>query len=120
MRKRGFKGKVVKKRALKAATVCRCYDDLQLAALDAFEADDDIVEIQMNIGLDDAELKLYMTDFLCKRTNGSYFVRECAFRKVLLRPQTVKLLDGSRNYWQRKGIRDWGIIVEIVIHDDEE
>lgn len=39
MRKRDFKGKVVKKRALKAATVCRCYDDLQLAALDVFEAD---------------------------------------------------------------------------------
>lgn len=73
MRKRDFKGKVVKKRALKAATICRCYDDLQLAALDAFEADDDIIEIQMNIGLDDAELKLYMTDFLCKRI-GVHFL----------------------------------------------
>ena len=56
MRKRDFKGKVVKKRVSKAATICRCYDDLQLAALDAFEADDDIIEIQMNIGLDDAEV----------------------------------------------------------------
>lgn len=119
MRKRDFKGKVVKKRALKAATVCRCYDDLQLKALDVFEADDDIVEIQMNIGLDDAELKLYMTDFLCKRTNGSYLVRECAFRKVLLRPQTVKLLDSSRNYWHRRGVRDWGIIVEVTIREEE-
>ena len=119
MRKRDFKGKVVKKRALKAATICRCYDDLQLAALDAFEADDDIIEIQMNIGLDDAELKLYMTDFLCKRENGECLVRECTFRKVLLRPQTVKLLDGSRNYWHRRGIKDWGIIVEVIVNDEE-
>lgn len=119
MRKRDFKGKVVKKKVSKAAAICRCYDDLQLAALDVFEADDNIVEIQMNVGIDDAELKLYMTDFLCKRKNGEFLVRECAFRKVLLRPQTVKLLDGSRNYWHRRGVPDWGIVVEVVLHEKE-
>lgn len=119
MRKKDFKGKVVKKKVSKSKAVCRCYNDLQLAALDRFEADDDIIEIQMNIGLDDAELKLYMTDFLCKRENGDYLVRECAFRKVLLRPQTVKLLDLSRNYWHRRGVKDWGIVVEVFIHGEE-
>ena len=84
-----------------------------------FEADEDIVEIHMNVEIDDTELKLYMTDFLCKRKNGDYLVRECAFRKVLLRPQTVKLLDGSRNYWGRRGVKDWGIVVEVVVHEQE-
>lgn len=49
MRKRDFKGKVVKKRVPKAATVCRCYDDLQLAALDVFEADNDTGILQSRV-----------------------------------------------------------------------
>ena len=39
-------------------------------------------------------------------------VRECVFRKYLMKPKTVKLLDASREYWFRKGISDWGLIID--------
>lgn len=39
-------------------------------------------------------------------------VRECVFKEHLGKPLTVKLLDASRDYWKRKGIRDWGIVID--------
>ena len=31
--------------------------------------------------------------------------------KYLTKPLTVKLLDFSRNYWLKRGIKDWGIVI---------
>ena len=39
-------------------------------------------------------------------------IRECVFRKNLTKPMTAKLLDESRNYWKRRGVTDWGIVVD--------
>lgn len=35
-------------------------------------------------------------------------VREYVFRKFLMKPLTVKLLDASRECWNRQGVTDWG------------
>jgi hypothetical protein len=47
-------------------------------------------------------------------------VRECVFRKKLSLPRTCKLLDLSREYWRRRGIEDWGIVVEAEKKENEE
>ncbi len=39
-------------------------------------------------------------------------VRECVFRKFLMKPMTVKLLDASREYWLRHGVMDWGVVID--------
>lgn len=39
-------------------------------------------------------------------------VRECVFRKLLSKPLTAKMLDASRVYWGKRGVLDWGIVVE--------
>ena len=39
-------------------------------------------------------------------------VRECVFRKFLMKPLTVKLLDASRDYWFRHGVTDWGVVID--------
>ncbi len=45
-------------------------------------------------------------------------VRECVFRKHLTKPMTAKLLDESRNYWRRRGVTDWGIVVDKKKEED--
>ena len=39
-------------------------------------------------------------------------VREYVFRKFLMKPLTVKLLDASREYWLRHGVSDWGLVID--------
>jgi hypothetical protein len=38
----------------------------------------------------------------------------------LTRPSTAKLLDLSRDYWRRRGVADWGIVIEKEVSGDEE
>jgi len=54
----------------------------------------------------------YTTDFVCTKADGDLMVRECVFRKNLLRPTTAKLLDVSRDYWLKHGVTDWGLVVD--------
>lgn len=42
-------------------------------------------------------------------------VRECVFRKFLMKPMTVKLLDASREYWRNRGVSDWGVVIDEKI-----
>ena len=51
-------------------------------------------------------------DFLVTRTDGDVFVRECVQRKFLTKPMTVKLLDASREYWLKRGVTDWGLVID--------
>ena len=112
MRKKNYKGRCVKKAVSKSQEVCRTYDNLQISALDALQADESIIEICCNVHLDSDEIKDYMTDFLCIKCDGDLIVRECVYRKMLMKPMTVKLLDMSREYWLRRGINDWGLIID--------
>ena len=108
MRKRNFKGRCDKRQIPKCAGICRTYDEIQRAYSDALASSDDIVEIRCNVPLDGLNLGAYTTDFVC----GGMMVRECVYRRHLTKPLTVKLLDASREYWQRHGITDWGIVID--------
>lgn len=112
MRKKNFKGKCEKRKVVKCADVCRTFDAIQTAYVDVLVENPNIVEFRCNFYLDGLEEGEYTTDFVCKRKDGDLMVRECVFRRLIEKPMTVKLLEASRNYWARRGVTDWGIVVD--------
>ena len=112
MRKKNFKGRCEKRIISKCSEVCRTYDPLQYAYADILQASDDIKEIKCNVLLDGLE---YISDFVCTKTDGDFMVRECVYRKLLMKPLTVKLLDTSREYWLKHGVTDWGLVIDEEI-----
>lgn len=111
MQKKNYKGRC-EKRSLSKCKVCRTYNPIQRAYSDILENDNSIKEFQCNVPLENSE---YTSDFLCTKTDGDLIVRECVQRKLLTKPRTVKLLDVSKEYWLKRGIEDWRIVI-----DDEE
>lgn len=112
MRKKGYKGRCEKKKLDKCKDICRTYDVIQAAYADILSGCEDIAEIRCNVFLDGLDIGEYTTDFVCVKSAGGLMVRECVFRKFLLKPMTVKLLDASRNYWLKHGVTDWGLVVD--------
>ncbi len=113
LRSKNFKGgRCVKKKLKKSEIVIRTYDKIQTVYADILDKDENVSEIRCNVVLEDLEDGEYTSDFLCVKKDGDYMVRECVFRKKLSLPRTCKLLDASREYWTRRGITDWGIVVE--------
>ena len=112
MRKKNFKGRCEKRMIGKCSEVCRTYDALQYAYADMLQASDEVVEIRCNVLLDGLEAGEYTSDFVCTKADGDLMVRECVYRKFLMKPLTVKLLDASRGYWLRHGVTDWGVVID--------
>lgn len=112
MRKKNFKGRCEKRVLPKCAEVCRTYDPIQYAFADMLQADEGIKEIRCNVPLDGLDLGEYTTDFVCVKSDGDLMVRECVYRKFLMKPLTVKLLDASKDYWLRHGVNDWGLVID--------
>ena len=108
MRKKNFKGRCEKRTISKCEEVCRTFDSIQYAYADVLQASEEIKEIRCNVSLDGEE---YTSDFVCVKSNGDLLVRECVDRRFLTKPLTVKLLDVSRLYWLRRGVTDWGLVV---------
>ena len=75
----------------------------------------DIKEIRCNYALDGFEPGEYSSDFVCKKVDGAYMVRECVDRRHLDKPMTIRLLEASRLYWLNKGITDWGIVINSEV-----
>lgn len=90
----------------------RAYSDIQAAYAERLEKGDEVKEFQCNVLLDGLEEGEYTSDFLCVKADGDFMVRECVERKFLMKPRTVKLLDASRNYWLRHGVKDWGFVID--------
>ena len=111
MRKKNFKGRCEKRTISKCEDVCRTFDSIQYAYADVLQASENIKEIRCNVPLDGLPDGEYTSDFVCTKTNGDLLVRECVERRFLTKPMTVKLLDASRLYWLRRGVRDWGLVV---------
>jgi len=109
MRKKNFKGRCEKRVISKCSEVCRTYDPLQYAYADILQASDNIKEIKCNVLLDGLE---YTSDFVCTKADGDLMIRECVYRKFLMKPLTVKLLDTSREYWLKRGATDWGLVID--------
>lgn len=111
MRKKNFKGRCEKRTISKCAEVCRTFDPIQYAYADVLQASEDIKEIRCNVPMDGLSVGDYTSDFVCTKTNGDLLVRECVDRRFLTKPLTVKLLDASRLYWLRRGVTDWGLVI---------
>lgn len=114
MRKVNFKGRCEKRVLSKCKSVFKSYDPIQNAYADILERNSSIVEIQSNVPLDGDDCNEYMSDFVCVTVDGECMVRECVIRKLLVKPLTGKLLDMSRNYWLRRGVKDWGIVTDAA------
>ena len=77
------------------------------------DKDDEIVEIQANYSLKGFSFgNNYTSDFVCKKSNGELKIRECIYRKNIMKPSVIKLLDEGRNYWLSRGVDDWGIVID--------
>lgn len=115
-----YKGRCTKKKLRKCQDVARLYDKIQIAYADKLEKDNSVKEIRCNVLLEGLEEGEFTSDFLCIKSDGDYMVRECVWRKKLTLPRTAKLLDASRKYWMRRGVTDWGIVIEKENNDDEK
>lgn len=111
MRKKSYKGRCTKRTVSKSKEVCKTYDDIAFKYLDVLEANKNIIEIKCNVPVNLSELGEYTTDFVCMKKDGDLLVRECVFRKLITRPSTIKLLDASREYWLKRGVTDWGLVI---------
>lgn len=112
MQKKNYKGRCEKRTISKCHGVCRTYNEIQSAYADVLQSDEEIKEIRCNVLLDGLQEGEYTSDFVCSKTDGDMMVRECVYRKHLLKPMTVKLLDASRDYWLRHGVLDWGLVID--------
>lgn len=112
MRKKNFKGRCEKRVISKCEGICRMYGEVQAAYADMLQADDAVEEIRCNVPLDDLAYREYTSDFVCIKAGGDVMVRECVQRKFLTKPMTIRLLDASKEYWERRGVTDWGIVID--------
>ena len=113
MRSKNFKGsKCVKMKLSKSDEVVKTFDNIQTAYAQILDKNENIQMIQCNVVLEEVENGEFTTDFLCTKIDGDLMVRECVFRKKLSLPRTCKLLDISREYWMKRGVNDWGIVIE--------
>ena len=112
MRPLNIKDRCTKKKLKKSDEVIRTYDKIQTAYAAILDANPNIQSICCNVPLEKMEEGEFTTDFLCTKVDGELMVRECVFRKKLSLPRTCKLLDASRDYWMKRGVMDWGIVIE--------
>ena len=112
MRPANIKDRCTKKKLKKSDEVIRTYDKIQTAYAEILDANPNIQSIRCNVPLEKMDAGEFTTDFLCTKVNGELMVRECVFRKKLSLPRTCKLLDASRDYWMKRGVMDWGIVIE--------
>ena len=113
MRKKTYKGRCEKRTLEKFTSICKTYDPIQTAYANILVENKNISEVRCNVILDE-ECSEYMTDFVCKKTDGDLMVRECISTKLLEKPLSMKLLDMSRTYWLRHGVTDWGLVVDAA------
>ena len=114
MRKKNYKGRCEKRILPKCKTVFKSYDPIQNAYADILESNPDVVEIQCNVELEGQDSENYTSDFVCVLCNGELMVRECVNRSHLSKPLTMKLLDISLGYWQSRGVKDWGLVIDAA------
>lgn len=112
MRKKVQKGRCEKRQIPKCNEILKTYDAVQNACADYLSVQDDIVEIRCNVILDGLEEGAEFTsDFVCTKKGGDLLVRECVYRKQLDLPRSAKLLELSREYWAKRGVTDWRIVI---------
>lgn len=121
MKPKGYKRTRCEKRSMSkcADGVARTYNVIESRYADKLEENPDVKEFRCQVLLEGLEMGEYCSDFVATKMDGDLMVRECVFRKHLTKPMTAKLLDASRLYWMRRGVTDWGIVVEKKEAADE-
>lgn len=114
MKPKGYKRTRCEKRTMSkcADGVARTYNVIESRYADKLQENPDVKEFRCQVLLEGLEMGEYCSDFVATKVDGDLMVRECVFRKYLTKPMTAKLLDASRIYWKRRGVTDWGIVVE--------
>ena len=114
MKPKGYKRTRCEKRSMSkcADGVARTYNALESKYAEKLEQNPDVKEFRCQFLLEGLEAGEYCSDFVATKMDGDLMVRECVFRKNLIKPMTAKLLDASRGYWLRRGVTDWGIVVD--------
>lgn len=114
MKPKGYKRTRCEKRTMSkcADGVARTYNAIESSYAEMLQENPDIKEFRCQVLLEGLEIGEYCSDFVAVKTDGDLRIRECVYRKDLRKLKTAKLLDASRNYWRRRGIEDWGIVVE--------
>lgn len=112
MRKKSYKGRCQKRTLSKCQGICRTYDSIQYAYADILQDSSEVKEFRCNVLLEGLDIGEYTSDFVCTKNNNEIMVRECVQRKHLTKPLTVKKLDSSRNYWLKRGVVDWGLVID--------
>lgn len=112
MRKQDYKGRCEKRQLSKCEGIFKSYDALQTKYALMLEENEEVIEIKCNVPLDGLDEGNYMSDFVCTKVGGDLFVRECIQRKYLLKPMSVRLLEASRQYWFKRGVLDWGLVID--------
>lgn len=120
MKPKGYKRTRCEKRTMGkcADGVARTYNAIESKYAERLQENPDVKEFRCQVLLEGLELGEYCSDFVATKVDGDLMVRECVFRKHLTKPKTAKLLDESRNYWRRRGVTDWGIVVDKKKEED--
>lgn len=120
MKKKSYRGTRCEKRTMSkcADGVARTYNAIESKYAERLQENPDVKEFRCQFLLEGLEMGEYCSDFVAIKVDGDLMVRECVFRKHLTKPMTAKLLDESRNYWRRRGVTDWGIVVDKKKEED--
>lgn len=111
MRNSKNKARCEKRKVAKCDEVLRTYSLLQSEFADNLAEDETVKSFRCNVPLTDFPIgDTYTTDFVITKTDGDLAVRECVYRAYITKPQNVKLLTASFEYWSRRGVKDWGIV----------
>lgn len=130
MRRKIQKVRCTKIKLDKCKEVCRLYDKVQESFARLLSTDETIVEFATNVPLDFSKMDLsvdlaapkeaHTTDFLIRWKDGTQAVREAVLRATLHRPSVIEKLQISKEYWNQKGVSDWGIVIEKETESKEE
>ncbi len=112
MRRKKIKDRCQKQSLGKCQGVCKTYDAIQTAYAKKLQEREDISEFRCNVLLEGLTEGEYTSDFVCVKNDGDIMVRECVWRRNLTKPKTAKLLDASRNYWMKRNVTDWGLVID--------
>ena len=79
--------------------------------VDNLSEDETVKEIRCNVPIDGSE---YTSDIVCTMEDDTIVVYECCSRNLLKRPSNAKLLQQSREYWLKNGVKekDWRLAVD--------
>lgn len=114
MKPKGYKRTRCEKRSMSkcADGVARTYNVIESKYAERLQGNAEVKEFRCQVLLEGLEIGEYCSDFVATKVDGDLMVRECVYRKHLTKPMTAKLLDASRGYWLRRGVTDWGIVVD--------